>query len=97
MGWIMGFEEAGPTAGGAKNMPVACFLGRGRIHGQATHPVGMWLPAHLFSWENGLPRRVGHHARRNDVKKCWLSGYSTLSRVTFSDIFVIINTKEAVL
>ena len=29
---IMGFEEAGPTAGGVKNMPVACFLDRGRIH-----------------------------------------------------------------
>ena len=32
MGWIMGFEEAGPCKAGAKNMPVACFLGRGRIH-----------------------------------------------------------------
>ena len=29
----MGFEEAGPTAGGVKSMPGACFLGRGRIHG----------------------------------------------------------------
>ena len=27
-----GFEEAGPCAAGVKNMPVACFLGRGRIH-----------------------------------------------------------------
>jgi len=28
----VGFEEAGPCAAGVKNMPVACFLGRGRIH-----------------------------------------------------------------
>ena len=27
-----GFEEAGLTEGGVKNMPVACFLGPGRIH-----------------------------------------------------------------
>jgi hypothetical protein len=27
-----GFEEAGLCVAGAKNMPVACFLGRGRIH-----------------------------------------------------------------
>ena len=27
-----GFEEAGPCIAGVKNMPVACFLGRGRIH-----------------------------------------------------------------
>ena len=26
------FEEDDPTAGGVKNMPVACFLVRGRIH-----------------------------------------------------------------
>ena len=31
-GEFKGFEEAGPTEGGVKNMPVACFLGRGRIH-----------------------------------------------------------------
>ena len=31
-GFELGFEEAGPTAGGVKNMPVACFLDRGRIH-----------------------------------------------------------------
>ena len=31
-GEFKGFEEAGPTAGGVKNMPVACFLDRGRIH-----------------------------------------------------------------
>ena len=31
MGWMMGLEEAGAAAGGAKNMPVACFLGRGRV------------------------------------------------------------------
>ena len=50
---IMGFEEAGPTVGGAKNMPVACFLGRGRIHGQVTHPVGMMASAHQYN-EKGL-------------------------------------------
>ena len=28
--WLgLGFEEAGLTVGEAKNMPVACFLGRG--------------------------------------------------------------------
>ena len=32
----MGFEEAGPTAGGVKKCPVDAFLGRGRIHGQVT-------------------------------------------------------------
>ena len=27
-----GFEEAGLCAAEVKNMPVACFLGRGKIH-----------------------------------------------------------------
>ncbi len=31
MGWMMGLEEADTAAGGVKNMPVACFLGRGRV------------------------------------------------------------------
>ena len=32
----MGFEEADPHAVGVNDMPVACLLGRGRIHGQLT-------------------------------------------------------------
>ena len=28
----VGFKEGGLAVGKAKNMPVACFLGRGRIH-----------------------------------------------------------------
>jgi len=28
-----GFEEAGPCKAGVKYMPVACFLGRGKIRG----------------------------------------------------------------
>jgi len=28
---VVGFEEAGPIAGGAKKCPVDTFLGRGRI------------------------------------------------------------------
>ena len=34
--WVMGFEEGGTAEGGVKNMPVACFLARGRIHGRMT-------------------------------------------------------------
>jgi len=49
MGWIMGFEEAGPCEAGVKKCPVDTFLGRGRIHEQVTHPVGMVAPAHLLS------------------------------------------------
>ena len=31
-----GLEEGGHAEGGAKNMPVTCFLVRGRVHGSPT-------------------------------------------------------------
>ena len=60
-GEFKGFEEAGPTAGGVKKCPVDTFLGRGRIHGQVTHPVGMTAPAHssyLWAAEGVGPYRT---------------------------------------
>jgi len=43
-----GFEEAGPCAAGVKNMPVACFLGRGRIH---VHPdASKWMWTDVHNW-----------------------------------------------
>ena len=39
-GGAAGFEEADLCAAGVKNMPVACFLGRGRIHVHPDAPSG---------------------------------------------------------
>ena len=68
MGWIMGFEEAGPCEAGVKNMPVACFLGRGRIHGQVTHPVGMVAPAHHFIKRTDCHSQCAHWLRNDGWK-----------------------------
>ena len=45
-GEFKGFEEAGLCVAGAKNMPVACFLGRGRIHVHPDASVRMWTDVH---------------------------------------------------
>ena len=52
----MGFEESSPTEGRVKNMPVACFLARGRIpvHWMAS-PQGVSADALLIY--NQLPSR----------------------------------------
>ena len=42
MGWVMGLEEGGLTVGEAKNMPVACFLARGRVHEPPGAPRKGW-------------------------------------------------------
>ena len=43
----VGFEEAGPCTAGVKNMPVACFLGRGRIHVHPDASEWMWTDVHI--------------------------------------------------
>ena len=53
-----GLEEAGPAVGWAKNMPVACFLGRGRVHSRQAHSVGMWAACYLFNGISIPPSRL---------------------------------------
>ena len=36
LAWRTGLEEGGTANGGAKNVPVTCFLARGRVHGTLT-------------------------------------------------------------
>ena len=36
MVWLAGLEEGGTANGGAKNVPVTCFLARGIVHGTLT-------------------------------------------------------------
>ena len=96
MGWIMGFEEAGPTAGGVNKCPVDTFLGWGRIHGQVTasrRDVGSCPSFEKTDCHVATLLAMTHKT----TVKYSSYGDSTLSRVTRPVSFAMIAAKEAVL